>query len=1130
MVDKTKQGSNKGNPVAKHMRTFNKATVQRDRKKDDKRGYSKHSNRYESADEFVPHDMFHPETGETKRADSKATHLVLKARGWTHSKNESVEQVDEAKNPHPMGSTRVVNKKGHELHGKKVKVNRTATGLAKKGIHGVSLADDSSLVSHRMQSSELQKESVEQVDEADRGSSSKHPPVKVGDKFTHANRTRVVTKVTPDGINATRTNGTERTAHDHGYVQKQMVESVDNAKSEKDSARMKLRHANQKVRLAKKQERENDRVSEDAGDPNSSAKKPVKFKKPDGTTGVKMVPAHQDVQTEACWDSHKQVGTKKKGGKTVPNCVPKESSKLSELSNDKVHNYLSKSMHQSDDAKSRGDSKLRAKREKGIKLGLKKQTGTAKVASTESYQQVLEASSNYLSKDDLPAKVKRVVINIFKLAKSKKKKIVRLSVELVGKKYYVYVELGRDNNDEDFVGRIMDMETGREKFLEIHPSASVHPAPNVSIREAVQQVDEAKKVASVKSIDRNGNTHFLHHHDNGVVSANNDKKSAIGLGNLAPLHRGGTADRKKAVHTIAKSAKNSKDLASKLNKSGLGRSNWEVNEQVEEAYFSVQFRDEKGKADSSSKNFKSASAAKKYADNANKTTKVGSYTTNKVQGRMESFEQVAEAKKVLPTAHSAVKHVSSGLGTKKLNSDGSATITTKSATMADHVLRGMNDHGIEHNNSEKALKNHKQSGKHAETGKKFKVQVSSKDGRTHTIHVKESVEQVDEGVLNDIRDFIVAVGAAIPTKKNKRKAKDKALEDQIRMAMEADPEFDKIVRSVVFVRKDGVAAFKQGGRDKLDKYVFKTVDAKVAAKLGTLQKGYIRTMASGEKRNLGQNPRFNKGEKKAKEQGKIVYGDDMSSTQRQTTHAIGKIIKQVAKRAYDDAKKEQKNESFRQVEEGRKLVLNINPKWSMKEVNREIKDTTQEIKQGQADHKRRPMNPTQADQHWQRKHYLEKLVALRKKKKSLGEDTMSDSISGNWGKVNEALSDVVVKKMQDMVGGPKNMPRGPEFRALKAKAQAAVAAEKKAKKSAPKAKTTTKTAKGKTHKGSADASDRNIIMQLRIAQDSMNHGDKTGDVLVSPTRTVALSKGKIDALLKKHDALQKPVDKRKFVC
>ena len=29
-------------------------------------------------------------------------------------------------------------------------------------------------------------------------------------------------------------------------------------------------------------------------------------------------------QQEACWDTHKQVGMKKKGNKMVPNCVPKE--------------------------------------------------------------------------------------------------------------------------------------------------------------------------------------------------------------------------------------------------------------------------------------------------------------------------------------------------------------------------------------------------------------------------------------------------------------------------------------------------------------------------------------------------------------------------------------------------------------------------------------------------------------------------------------------------------------------------------------------------------------------------------------------------------------------------------------
>lgn len=32
----------------------------------------------------------------------------------------------------------------------------------------------------------------------------------------------------------------------------------------------------------------------------------------------------QNVLDEACWDTHKQVGMKKKGGRMVPNCVPKE--------------------------------------------------------------------------------------------------------------------------------------------------------------------------------------------------------------------------------------------------------------------------------------------------------------------------------------------------------------------------------------------------------------------------------------------------------------------------------------------------------------------------------------------------------------------------------------------------------------------------------------------------------------------------------------------------------------------------------------------------------------------------------------------------------------------------------------
>ena len=92
-------------------------------------------------------------------------------------------------------------------------------------------------------------------------------------------------------------------------------------------------------------------------------------------------------------------------------------------------------------------------------------------------------------------------------------------------------------------------------------------------------------------------------------------------------------------------------------------------------------------------------------------------------------------------------------------------------------------------------------------------------------------------------------------------------------------------------------------------------------------------------------------------------------------------------------------------------------------------------------------------------------------------------------------------------------------------AKAAVKADREVKKAAP--KKVTKTSKGKVHTGSGDPADRNLIMQLRKAQDALS--PEKFDILVSPTgKTVNLPKSQIDALLKKHDGLGKPVDKRKF--
>ena len=301
------------------------------------------------------------------------------------------------------------------------------------------------------------------------------------------------------------------------------MESVDNAVKQRNAAQLKLRHAKQDVRLSKKQERDVDRVKEDAGDPNSSAKKPIKFKNPDGTVGVKMVPAHQDVQTEgldvksgnesggyyhtsfhtkhgknepktkkgyvkthatvkkltgakdahardyldskrgrhlvgkeadhgyikkdfakfsktykasdyqwesveeACWDSHKQVGTKEKGGKTVPNCVPKNESE----------DYLSTTRINPTDGKGKGMVKQMPSK-KDFLRGRKGRQTKAPRLRREDVEQVDELSVGTLSRYNSKASKdpKRAKMNNKAVGKIVKKTMQGESVEQVDEVKY----------------------------------------------------------------------------------------------------------------------------------------------------------------------------------------------------------------------------------------------------------------------------------------------------------------------------------------------------------------------------------------------------------------------------------------------------------------------------------------------------------------------------------------------------------------------------------------------------------------------------------------------------------------------------------------------------------------------
>ena len=129
-------------------------------------------------------------------------------------------------------------------------------------------------------------------------------------------------------------------------------------------------------------------------------------------------------------------------------------------------------------------------------------------------------------------------------------------------------------------------------------------------------------------------------------------------------------------------------------------------------------------------------------------------------------------------------------------------------------------------------------------------------------------------------------------------------------------------------------------------------------------------------------------------------------------------------------------------------------------------------------------------------------------------------------KISEATSQKLLNKMKEL--SPKGLPRtSVELRKLKAKAQEELRGARAAKRNAPKPKVTSKTAKGNIRTGNKGSDERNIIMQLRKAQDL----DGKFDISVSPKqgRTVRIGKNQIDALLRNYNKLQKPDQKRAFV-
>ena len=153
--------------------------------------------------------------------------------------------------------------------------------------------------------------------------------------------------------------------------------------------------------------------------PPTDSKSPISGGHVKGCQCKEVAEGLKDPKDNPCWKGYKPVGTKQKNGRTVPNCVPKES-KVNEISKGTAQKYLDKTVDPVHGMPKSGMNK----RMKGIEAASKRVSGQKPTSKNEGVQKTGEAGQ-LKGKD-------KVSVNGSLLASNKEKSQKGLRNKLVG--------------------------------------------------------------------------------------------------------------------------------------------------------------------------------------------------------------------------------------------------------------------------------------------------------------------------------------------------------------------------------------------------------------------------------------------------------------------------------------------------------------------------------------------------------------------------------------------------------------------------------------------------------------------------------------------------------------------------
>jgi hypothetical protein len=249
------------------------------------------------------------------------------------------------------------------------------------------------------------------------------------------------------------------------------------------------------------------------------------------------------------------------------------------------------------------------------------------------------------------------------------------------------------------------------------------------------------------------------------------------------------------------------------------------------------------------------------------------------------------------------------------------------------------------------------------------------------------------------------------------------------------------------------------------------------------------------------------------------------------------------------------------------LNFKINPKWTAKEIDSEIKKMTADVKKFAILTKNRKHGwdtNKMPDDQWKRKDYLRKLIwhkknGIKESVEQVDEVVNQDRYMRSHGKAAKGQGrwsfttmrtgtpkekDIVTAtgNMADTANIAKRHFKGKDIYVMESaehldeltQREKEMIADRKAKratKAGRKDKNTRLIPKTTTYVRPSKGEDDHIVMQLRKAQDSANFGNGEFDIRVSPVKgaaTVQLKKPQIDKLLNVYDKLEKPDQKRKY--